>query len=136
MSDMVLVVVPGIGTLRLSREAYEAALVPLPAEKPAHIAPAAAQPELLDGPELARRSTLPLSYVMEQARQGKIPSVKVGKYRRFHVDVIAQLATKGDQLSAYQQAGAESQQNTALPKRRYRTATRLSGRATPRESGQ
>lgn len=90
-------------------------------------------PDLIDGRELARRTNLPLSYVMEQARRGVIPSVKLGRYRRFKIDALAGFGSASDQLSVHQQAGAESLKNKALPKGRYQSATKFSSAATPPE---
>jgi excisionase family DNA binding protein len=43
------------------------------------------KPALVDADELAQAVSLPKSHVMTLARQGRIPSVKVGKYVRFNV---------------------------------------------------
>lgn len=133
MSDLVLIPLGPLGVLQLTREQYLAALVPL---QPVATTPAASDaPELIDGPELARRTNLPVSYVMEQARQGAIPSVKVGKYRRFRPDAVAHLGVAPDQLSAYQQAGTKSLQKKELAKGRYRAATGFSRRDAAVEGG-
>jgi excisionase family DNA binding protein len=42
-------------------------------------------PKLVDADGLAQAVSLPKSHVMTLARQGRIPSVKVGKYVRFNV---------------------------------------------------
>jgi excisionase family DNA binding protein len=39
--------------------------------------------ELLAPEELARRLSLPVSWVYEQSRQGNIPTHRIGKYIRF-----------------------------------------------------
>jgi excisionase family DNA binding protein len=39
--------------------------------------------ELLPPEELARRLSLPVSWVYEQSRQGNIPTHRIGKYIRF-----------------------------------------------------
>lgn len=44
---------------------------------------------LLDPEELAERLKVPLSWVYENSRTGKIPTVRIGKYVRFRlVDVL------------------------------------------------
>jgi len=43
---------------------------------------------LVDACELARVVNLPKSWLMSQARQGKIPSIKVGKYIRFNIGEV------------------------------------------------
>lgn len=83
MTDRVLIVLAGVGTVELTREAYEAALRPiaaLPAErKPT---PAAAS-DLVTAKALAQRLSLPVSCLYEYAKAGRIPCVRVGKHVRF-----------------------------------------------------
>lgn len=81
MADIVLVPLPGIGTLELPRAVFEASLRPFGTLG----APAApTQPEpLLDAAELAQALNLPKSCVYERARRGDFPSVRVGKHLRF-----------------------------------------------------
>lgn len=44
---------------------------------------------LLDPEELAERLKVPLSWVYESSRTGKIPTVRIGRYVRFRlVDVL------------------------------------------------
>ena len=46
--------------------------------------------ELLEPEELAARLKVPLSWVYEQSRQGKIPTHRIGRYLRFDVaEVLA-----------------------------------------------
>jgi excisionase family DNA binding protein len=42
-------------------------------------------PALVDADELAQALSLPRSQIMTLARQGKIPSLRVGKYVRFNL---------------------------------------------------
>lgn len=51
-------------------------------------------PEWIDAAEVARRYTLPDSYVYELARQGDLPSKKMGKYVRFAVADVKEWARK------------------------------------------
>ena len=46
-------------------------------------------PALIDAAELARALNLPKSWLMSQARQGRIPSVRTRKYVRFDVAEVA-----------------------------------------------
>ncbi|MBK7252047.1 MAG: excisionase family DNA-binding protein [Gammaproteobacteria bacterium] len=84
MAD-VLIPLAGIGTLRLSREQYEAALVPINPPAPA---PSPAPPGLVDAGTLARVLALPKSTVYELAKGGRIPCVRAGKHVRFDVDAV------------------------------------------------
>jgi excisionase family DNA binding protein len=88
----VIIPLPGIGTLELSREAYEAALRPLAVAPPA-VAPAG---NLVDAKALAEVLSLPVSCIYEYAKAGRIPSVRVGRHVRFnHLQVLAALKTPG-----------------------------------------
>lgn len=75
----------GVGTLELTREAYEAALRPLAAAAAAADATAGDQPaeRLVNAKALAVRLSLPISCIYEYARNGRIPSVRAGKHVRF-----------------------------------------------------
>lgn len=99
----VQIVLPGIGTLRLTEEQYAAALQPI-APQPA--VAAAPEQELVDGPALARLSGLPVSLLMEMGRQGKLPSTKVGKYRRFDAAACMAILRRGDAPLSASQSGA------------------------------
>jgi excisionase family DNA binding protein len=95
MSDRILIPLPGIGTLSLSREAYEAALVPIVAETKA--APAAPADTLVNAKAISASLNLPVSCVYEYAKAGRIPSVRVGRHVRFNQSQV---------LSALRAAGA------------------------------
>jgi excisionase family DNA binding protein len=47
-----------------------------------------ADSELLGPEELAARLKVPVSWVYENSRLGKIPSVKLGRYVRFRLDQV------------------------------------------------
>ena len=79
MPDRVLIPLPGVGTLELTREVYEAALRPLEAPK----ATPAAPEELVTAKVLAAQLSLPVSCLYEYAKARRIPSVRVGKHVRF-----------------------------------------------------
>lgn len=41
--------------------------------------------KLVDAKTLAELATVPQSWLEDQARRGRLPSLQLGKYRRFHV---------------------------------------------------
>ena len=95
MRDRILIPLPGIGTLELTREVYEAALHPVAAPQPAAVGPAPAI-ELVSAKALAARLSLPISCVYEYARAGRIPCVRAGRHVRFSASaVLAALSATG-----------------------------------------
>lgn len=85
-----LIPLPGIGTLELTREAYEAALQPV--DTPPPVATASSPvPELVSAKTLAHRLSLPISCVYEYARAGRIPCVRAGKHVRFNPEQVLQV---------------------------------------------
>jgi excisionase family DNA binding protein len=94
MSDRVLIPLPGVGTLDLAREVYEAALRPTAA--PVLSEPSADSAELVTAKALAATTSLPVSCLYEYAKAGRIPSVRVGKHVRFNPgQVLAALRKTG-----------------------------------------
>lgn len=83
--DMILIPLPGVGTLKLARDDYEAALQPA-----ARSEPPAPQPreDLVTAKQLAIRLSLPVSSVYELAKAGRIPCIRVGRHVRFNVDAV------------------------------------------------
>lgn len=47
--------------------------------------PVSGAPALVDADALAQALALPRSWLMSQARQGKIPCIRKGKYVRFNI---------------------------------------------------
>lgn len=93
MADRVIIPLPGIGSLELSREEYQAALRPVGMVEtvPAVTPPA---PELVTARSLALTLSLPVSCLYEYAKSGRIPCVRVGKHVRFDPgQVVAALRT-------------------------------------------
>jgi hypothetical protein len=84
MSDLVLIPFPGLGTLALSKEQFDAALAAGNALSRGS-APSVAAPseELVDAESLERRTGVPASWWMAQARKGCIPFRKIGRRVRF-----------------------------------------------------
>lgn len=78
IGDRVLLPLPGLGTLDLPRELFERHLV-----KPAEVAPERTAAELVDAADLERRSGIPASWWMAQARERRVPFSKIGRYVRF-----------------------------------------------------
>jgi len=96
MSDLVLIPLPGVGTLELTRLQYEAALRPLSAVGPRKQADDPTQ-ALVDAKTVARTLSLPVSSIYEHAKSKRIPSVRAGRHVRFDVaQVIAALRATGD----------------------------------------
>jgi excisionase family DNA binding protein len=84
MTTRVIIPLPGIGTLELTREAYEAALRPL------HAPPAAEAPtsKLVNAQAVAELLSLPVSCIYEYAKAGRIPCVRAGKHVRFDAAAV------------------------------------------------
>ena len=89
MNDKVVVVLPGLGSLELTREQYDAVLRPIaaPAQR-SDGTPTAAPCELVTAKEIASRFSLPLSCIYEYAKVGRIPCVRAGKHVRFNVQQV------------------------------------------------
>ena len=95
-SSMGLIPLPGVGTLELTREQYEAALRPITAASAASGATAGDQPaaRLVTAKALAVQLSLPVSCVYEYAKAKRIPCIRVGKHVRFNPAAVrAALAT-------------------------------------------
>jgi excisionase family DNA binding protein len=97
MSDRVLIPLPGVGTLALSREAYEAALIPISAPVASLATSSSATGEsLVSAKVLSASLSLPVSCIYEYAKAGRIPSVRVGRHVRFnHAQVLEALKSPG-----------------------------------------
>src|SRR5882762_9887662 len=84
VADRVPIPLPGIGTLALEREAYEEALSSGRDLNGAPGASAAASGEpLVDADQLAAALGVPVTWIETAARQGRIPSLEFGRWRRF-----------------------------------------------------
>jgi hypothetical protein len=84
MNDRVILPIAGIGVLALDREVFEAALVAgselLAAGRPAQ---AVRDEPLLDAEQLATALSVPITWIELAARQGRIPSLEFGRWRRY-----------------------------------------------------
>lgn len=97
MSDRVLIPLANIGTLALSREAFEAALAEgsVAIAAPAMAKPADTEP-LLDAEQLSAKLSIPTTWIEQAARDGRVPCVRAGRWVRFsRAAVEAVLASKG-----------------------------------------
>jgi excisionase family DNA binding protein len=84
MSDeRVLLPLPDGRWLALSREAFEAALVEGSVAIGAPGPTRAADEPLIDAEQLAAALNLPQTWIEQAAREGRIPSVQAGRWRRF-----------------------------------------------------
>lgn len=82
----VLIPLPGIGTLALDAETYRAALEEGERQAPSRAAgtPAGDPAEpLLDAEALGAILGIPASWLDQAAREGRIPSLQFGRWRRF-----------------------------------------------------
>lgn len=85
MSDQVLVPLPGIGTLAMSRTAFETALAAGSKAIAAPVTATAADAEpLLDAEQLSTQlGNVPVTWIEAAGRDGRIPSIEFGRWRRF-----------------------------------------------------
>jgi hypothetical protein len=95
MSDRVLIPLP-FGTLALSREAFDAALAEGSRAIAAPIAVTDTEP-LLDAEQLSTQlGNVPITWIEAAGRDGRIPSVECGRWRRFKRSAVeAALAANG-----------------------------------------
>lgn len=85
MADRVLVPLPDGRWLALSEEQFQAAIEAghQAVGTPANAATRSHDEPLLDARELAKILKLPVSWLQEAARSGRIPCVQAGRWRRF-----------------------------------------------------
>jgi hypothetical protein len=92
MTDRVIIPVPGIGLLALTREALAEALAAgaeLTGQQPSP-ASAATGELLLDADQAGAQLGVTARWLDDSARAGIIPHYKLGAYRRFRVSEVAQ----------------------------------------------
>lgn len=58
-------------------------------------APAITRERLLRAEDLAERWQIPKSHVYRLARDGKLPTVALGRYRRFTIDAVEDFERQG-----------------------------------------
>jgi hypothetical protein len=95
VSDRVLIPLP-FGTLLLSREAFDAALAEGSRAIAAPAKTADTEP-LLDAEQLSTQlGNVPITWIEAAGRDGRIPSVECGRWRRFKRSAVeAALAANG-----------------------------------------
>jgi excisionase family DNA binding protein len=84
VADRVLVPLPGVGTLALTDDAYRAALAE--GAKLNHapaLSGAATDEPLMEAEQLAGLLNVPVTWLEQKAREGVIPSLEFGRWRRF-----------------------------------------------------
>jgi hypothetical protein len=90
-ADRVVIPLPGLGTLDLPRDVYERHLVP--AQPVAVPGPSALM--LVDADQLAKRTGIPASWWMAQARERRVPCQRIGRRVRFdYAEVMASEAVR------------------------------------------
>ncbi|MEA3186746.1 MAG: hypothetical protein QOD99_576 [Chthoniobacter sp.] len=97
MTDRVLIPLASIGTLALSREAFEAALAEGSKAIAAPATSTASDTEpLLDAEQLSAKLSIPTTWLEQAARDGRVPCVRAGRWVRFsRAAVEAALAANG-----------------------------------------
>ena len=83
MSDKVLIPVVGLGVLALEPEAFRQALSDGAALAAQPAVAATPDDPLLDAAQLASALGLPQTWVEQAAREGRIPAIRAGRWRRF-----------------------------------------------------
>src|SRR5438874_444628 len=89
MADRVIIPLPGVGTLVLDGETYQAALAAGRALSGALSAPAAAPEPLLDADQAAAQLSVTARWLEDMARAAIIPHHKFGRWLRFRVSEVA-----------------------------------------------
>ncbi len=100
MSGQVIVPLPDGRWLGLSAEAFEEALrAGAEFAPPSPAAPVTSEP-LLGSEQLAAALGLPASWVEQAAREGRIPSIRCGRYVRFSRSAVEAVLTRSGSGSA------------------------------------
>lgn len=79
-SAVVIVALPGMGTLELPKVLFEQHLL---RDRSLEQAETAASTEVVDAAQLEQRTGVPATWWMSQARERRIPFLKYGRYVRF-----------------------------------------------------
>jgi excisionase family DNA binding protein len=96
MSDRVLIPLGSIGTLAMTREAFEAALAEGSKAIAAPVTTKADAEPLLDAEQLSAKLSIPITWIEQAARDGRVPCVRAGRWVRFsRTAVEAALAANG-----------------------------------------
>jgi excisionase family DNA binding protein len=95
MTDRVLTCLPDGRWLALSRETFEAALAEGAKVIAPPVATATEAEALLDAEQLAAALSLPVTWVEQAAREGRIPNMRAGRWRRFNRAAVEAVLAKG-----------------------------------------
>jgi excisionase family DNA binding protein len=91
----VLIPLPGIGTLSLHADTYRTALAEGAAQTNTGTPGGPDNEPLFDATELAAVLDIPVTWLEQAAREGRIPSLQFGRWRRFRrSEVEAAVRTK------------------------------------------
>ncbi len=91
MNNRVLVVVPGLGTLALDVDTFQTALAEGSKLNTAAVSSGGANDEsLLDAEQLANLLKIPATWLEQKAREGRIPCIQAGRWRRFKRSSVEQ----------------------------------------------
>jgi excisionase family DNA binding protein len=95
VADRVLIPLPGIGTLALEHDAYEAALaLGASLARQATSSQSVAVDALLTAEQVATRLSLPQSWIEEATRQGRLPCHEFGRYKRYSLSEVIDAAKR------------------------------------------
>lgn len=88
--DRVLIPLPGIGTLALSRAAFEAALAEGSTALPSPAIDAPDAEPLIDAGQLAAALSLPQTWIEDRTRRNELPHVRAGRWIRYSRRAVEQ----------------------------------------------
>jgi excisionase family DNA binding protein len=85
MTDRIVIPLPGVGSLVLDVDTYRAGLVEGAKTAPecSHTRDGIVNEPLLDADQLAIALGIPATWIEQKAREGVIPSLEFGRWRRF-----------------------------------------------------
>jgi excisionase family DNA binding protein len=89
MTDRVMIPLPGGRWLVLTAAAFSAALAEGSTLCVAPSVSSSNDEPLVDADQLAERFDIPVTWIEQAAREGKIPSVTFGRWRRFKASEVA-----------------------------------------------
>jgi hypothetical protein len=109
VTNTVLIPLPGIGTLALSREAFEAALAEGSKAMPVPARTAADEEPWLTAEQLGAAMSLPPSWLERAGLNGRVPSITAGRWRRFRRSAVEQALQSKTPTGASHPAGVSHQ---------------------------
>ncbi len=109
MSDRIFVPLADGRWLGLTPEAFQTALAEGSAIGAPTGAPIAADEPLLDAEELATAMKLPTTWLEQAAREGRIPSIQAGRWRRFRRSDVERALQKSEAPDGHHTARGSGQ---------------------------